>query len=90
RIGGLNDCKQQLQFPFYGTPRKLTIRGVCKRVSLQDAIGKTLYREIGCYPPGVPLFLPGHVLSKRDIEFLSVFGKSFFGIDNGAVFVVSY
>lgn len=90
RIGGLNDCKQQLQFPFYGTPRKLTIRGVCKRVSLQDAIGKTLHREIGCYPPGVPLFLPGHVLSKRDIEFLSVFGKSFFGIDNGAVFVVSY
>ena len=65
------------------------IKGACKKISLEDAVGKTLYREIGYYPPGVPLFLPGHVLNKSDTEFLSTFGKSFFGIDNGGVFVVS-
>lgn len=57
-------------------------------VPIAKAINSKLYKEIGFYPPGVPLFFSGHIVTKEDAELLIRYGNSLFGLDNGMVSVI--
>jgi len=89
-LGTLANFDRVTEIPRYPKAEKLAIRGSWESVSLIHAAGRTLYKEVGCYPPGVPVFLPGRVLSKEDTDLIAAAGKSVFGLDKGRVFVVSY
>lgn len=88
RIEGLTPCVNAPQPTMYKEPVKLLLKANYERVPLKYAAGRTLYKEVGYYPPGVPLYLPGHLLSVEDCNFISINANRVFGLDNGDVFVV--
>lgn len=88
-IGKLEEAAGEPQVPKYASPVALVTKGKWEGIPLLEAEGRTLYREIGYYPPGVPLYLPGRVLSAEDIALITSAGNSVFGLDKGRVFVVS-
>ena len=58
------------------------------KVLLQDAEGRIAAEPIGTYPPGVPIILPGEVVSKRAIDYMKKvdnLGGSVFGTTKGYV-----
>ncbi len=57
-------------------------------VPIKSAINRKLYKEVGFYPPGVPVFFSGHLLTERDTTLLSSFDNTLFGLDNGMVCVI--
>jgi arginine/lysine/ornithine decarboxylase len=67
---------------------EIRTKGRWESVPLEAAQGRILYREIGYYPPGVPLFLPGSILSAEDIARIDAEANRLFGLDKGCVFVV--
>lgn len=57
-------------------------------VPIKDALHRQLFKEIGFYPPGVPIFYSGHLLQSNDIDILIKYNKILFGLDNSTVCVV--
>jgi len=54
-------------------------------VPLDDSVGKVSATSVGVYPPGVPLILPGEVISKEIIGYMlevKRLGGSLFGVNN--------
>lgn len=92
-ISGIRDLSifstPQYTLPVYSKPQPIIIKGGYCAIPIKDAAGKILYKEVGWYPPAVPLFLSGHLLSRKDIDFLSDYANTLYGIDNGCVYVVS-
>jgi arginine/lysine/ornithine decarboxylase len=88
-IKGLKEYNEATAPPIYKAPRKLLLKASYELTAAGGAAGRVLYREIGYYPPGVPLYLPGQELDERDAAFLQSKGKMLFGLDNGRVYVVS-
>lgn len=88
-IRDLPDCSiPPYKVPVYSKPQPIIIKGGYCAVPIKDAVGKRLYKEVGWYPPAVPLFLPGHLLSLKDTHFLSDYANTLYGVDNGCVYVV--
>lgn len=89
------DCKNfalyerpLLTFPSHTIATLLTFSEDFDIVPIKDALHRKLFKEVGFYPPGVPVLFSGHLLEKGDIDLLLKYNKSLFGLDNGTVCVV--
>ena len=51
------------------TPRQ-AVMGPCREVPLREAAGRIAAQAAGLYPPGVPLVMPGEVISRATAEAL--------------------
>lgn len=74
---------KQLPLPM----RKCAIREACfapfEAIPLQKAVGRVAAVSFGLYPPGIPLAVPGEIITE---EMLALLGDSnTFGVENGAV-----
>ena len=59
-----------------------------KLIKLEDAIGERVYREVGIYPPGTPLYFQGDRLTEEDVSYLIKRRDRLFGLVNGYVSVL--
>lgn len=57
-------------------------------IDLEDSCGRIAAKEIGLYPPGVPLVIRGEIISKNKVELLIKYKNSLFGVDSGRVSVL--
>lgn len=60
----------------------------CEKVGLNNSEGRVLAEEVGLYPPGVPQFFRGEVISKECKDFMIEHKKSLFGVDYDGVVVL--
>lgn len=75
--------------PFEMSIRKAVSQELNKR-SLYKVIGKVSARDIGVYPPGVPIIAPGQTITEEAVEYINSIvraGGSTFNI-SGGVYVV--
>ena len=72
------------------TPCLLSFGGEPEAVEPVDAVGRTVYSEVGFYPPGVPVLYAGDVVTKEHAELLSDKNrqKYVFGLESGKILVV--
>lgn len=61
--------------------------GTVRLIDIDAALGKTLFQEIGIYPPGVPILRKGAVLNADAIDFLNAKKQNLFGLINGKIAV---
>jgi len=80
---------------FAANEQRMTIRAATfastRTIPLIDAEGRIAVEPIGIYPPGIALVMPGEVIDRRAIDYMTVQergGGALFGIYDGAVFVV--
>lgn len=59
-----------------------------EEVSLDEAVGRASYGEIGLYPPGVPVVVAGETITKEQVEFLKEFSKFTFGLEKSYALVL--
>lgn len=59
-------------------------------INLDDAEGRISFREIGLYPPGVPLVKSGEIITKQVIQTLKENEDNCFGLEKHTVAVISY
>lgn len=81
-------------FDLPNVPFTMSIRQAisCKKekLPLKDAIGRISAKDIGIYPPGVPIIAPGQMITKEAVDFIEKVqakGGSTFNIDEG-VYVI--
>ena len=58
------------------------------KVLLEDAAGEIAVESMGAYPPGVPLVLPGEVIAKEIIDYMTEIvklGGDVFGVSDGYI-----
>lgn len=68
--------KLKMQYPkYYMRPRE-AYHGYKKFVTWDDAIGEVSAESIMIYPPGIPIVIPGEVISEEIIDSLKVYEKS--------------
>lgn len=94
----LGDCTGNVtreEIRFASNEQRMAIRAAtfCKTetLPLRSAQGRVAAEPIGIYPPGIALVMPGEVIDKRAIEYLSLQeagGGSLFGVYDQNVFVV--
>ncbi len=46
------------------------VTGKCVNKPIDDCIGEVAFEAIVPYPPGIPLVMPGEVITKEDIEYI--------------------
>lgn len=80
--------KPQIDFPSHKEATLLSFGEDFDIVPIKNALNCQLYKEIGFYPPGVPIFYSGHLLQSNDIDILIKYNKTLFGLDNDTVCVV--
>ena len=80
---------------FAANEQKMRIREATfaktQAITLQKAESRVAAEPIGIYPPGIALVMPGEVIDRRAIEYLSLQekeGGALFGVYDGSVFVV--
>lgn len=93
KLGRLVKLLNRIELPGYdhvNTERPLldavmntNVSGTIELIDIENALGKTLYQDIGVYPPGVPILLKGTVLNREAIEFISANKEKCFGLING-------
>ena len=66
----------------------LTFGSECEEVSLESAAGRVSYREVGLYPPGVPVVSSGEKFSEESINFLKEHLNFTFGLEKGYALVL--
>jgi len=95
-ILSLQDKKTDFEevFDLPNVPFSMSIRQAInskkEKLQLQDAIGRISAKDIGIYPPGVPIIAPGQIITKEAVDFiekLQAKGGSTFNIDEG-VYVI--
>ncbi len=59
-----------------------------EEVSLDEAVGRVSYGEIGVYPPGVPIVVAGETITKEQVEFLKEHSKFTFGLEKSYALVL--
>lgn len=67
---------------------KDAIEAEWEKLKLEDAEGKIAAEPTGVYPPGVPLLVPGEVISKETIDYIlevEKLGGSVFGVAEGYI-----
>ncbi len=55
-------------------------------VALQDAVGKICAKPVSAFPPCIPILLPGEVITKEQVRYLTELtasGKTITGLENG-------
>ncbi len=57
------------------TPRE-ALFGRTRRVPLSEAVGEVSAEQICPYPPGIPLLVPGELISKDVVSYLAALAKS--------------
>lgn len=62
--------KVEVQRPTYHIPLTQAWDMDNKKVSLQESIGQTIAEFINLYPPGVPILVPGEVMTKETADLL--------------------
>ncbi len=75
-------------FEIHDRPVELYFADGFEILSVQDAVGKRVFNEIGLYPPGVPLIYSGEVMTKEKADILYKMKDRAFGLENGCVRVV--
>lgn len=60
----------------------------CEKVSFSEANGRVLAEEVGLYPPGVPQFFRGELITKECKDFMIEHKNSLFGVDYDGVTVL--
>lgn len=75
--------------PVFDTVVNANAGGAIELIEIEETLGKTLYQEIGIYPPGVPVLLKNTVINQAAIEFITANKEKCFGLINGkaAVYV---
>lgn len=66
----------------------LNFEGDCEEVELTEAVGRISYREVGLYPPGIPVVASGERFSEESINFLKEHVNFTFGLENGLALVL--
>ena len=66
----------------------LCFEGECEEVELTEAVGRISYREVGLYPPGVPVVASGERFSEESINFLKEHVNFTFGLEKGLALVL--
>ena len=59
-----------------------------EKVSLDDAVGRVSYGEVGLYPPGVPIVAPGERITKEQVQFLKANLNFTFGLEKSYALVL--
>ena len=97
---GLTRLAEALQTCDYSTPYnaiiieekeefiELVLDGEWEEVSLDDCVGRVSYREVGLYPPGVPVIFPGEKISREKAEFIKDNFNITFGLENDSIVVL--
>jgi len=67
---------------------ELILDGESQEVPLEDSVGLVSYREVGLYPPGVPVIVPGEKITKEKLEFLKDNVNITFGLEKGSIVVL--
>ena len=67
---------------------ELVLDGECEEISLDDCVGRVSYREVGLYPPGVPVIVPGEKISREKAEFLKDNLNITFGLEKASIVVL--
>ena len=79
----LSPLKYRPRFAFYSDD---------EMVSLQDALNRISTRMVTPYPPGIPLLVPGQIITKEIINALQMYrnyGVEIHGMDSGMVKVMT-
>ena len=69
-------------------PTSLVFGGAWEEVSLEKAVGRKAYLEIGLYPPGVPLVYSHDVLTQEVVDLLAAHPNNRFGLNGNNVYVI--
>ncbi|MFA5449184.1 MAG: aminotransferase class I/II-fold pyridoxal phosphate-dependent enzyme [Clostridia bacterium] len=75
----------------YPRPKRLVrLKSFCNAefVGIEQALGRKLFKEIGLYPPGTPLFFAGETLTAKKISFILQNANRMFGLDKDRLPVV--
>lgn len=86
---GIEEAFDLPNVPFTMSIRQ-AINSKKEKLPLIDAIGRISAKDIGIYPPGVPIIAPGQIITKEAVDFIEkvqVKGGSTFNIDEG-VYVI--
>ncbi len=70
------------------TPIELFFGKEFELVDLENSENRQLFNEVGFYPPGVPVFYGGHIITKKDIALLKKHCEDCFGLEYGKACVV--
>lgn len=71
--------------PDYPAPVEGVSGTDCGFVSLDKAVGRTSHREVGVYPPGIPLVAAGEIITAEAAKILA--GENTFGFVNNKICV---
>ena len=80
--------KDKIDFPKLKEYVELHLGGEVEEIALKDAVGRISYREVGLYPPGVPIIASGEKITLEQVNFLIKYESSVFGLENGCLLVV--
>lgn len=70
------------------TPLELVFGKEYEFVEIENSENRLLFNEVGFYPPGVPIFFAGHLITKNDIDLLKKRREDCFGLEYGMLCVV--
>jgi arginine/lysine/ornithine decarboxylase len=62
-----------------------------EEIELESSTGRVASEPFGAYPPGIPLCMPGEVVTKEIVEAVrgaQALGGKFFGVKDGKIAVV--
>lgn len=82
----LKECSENIINPIK-TDYNYSKIGTIGLIDIEDSLGKTLFQEIGIYPPGVPILMKGAFLNEDAIDFITTNKQKLFGLINGKIAV---
>ena len=89
----LLDCTYQGEYEEVSLPKcaeylELVLDGECEEVALEDSVGRVSGKEVGLYPPGVPVIVRGEKITKEQVDFLLKYRSAVFGLENNGILVL--
>ncbi len=79
---------EEVEIPAVEIPVELFFGKDFEFVEIENAENRRLYNEVGFYPPGVPVFFAGHLITKDDVNLLIMRRDDCFGLEYGMLCVV--